>query len=421
MDLDTSSIPKSWVNPRSYRQQIYDKDGSQPVLTGNGPEDAQLRDHIRSMNQLEAYTPRVVVPQRERLQHKSINERELFLHKLQQKHQSLPGAYKAQSGRRRHHYNPEPQGVERDFEPLLGNFESILPGDVVNDRERRRVRNAKYKAYDGRIDSNGQVVSTGAHGMFDSAQESPYEAFRSGRQTERVKKDIAALNMMRNINETPGRVVSVQWQGPSAVHRDTSESAAIPRRSVDTRGRTHIDGGNFYNAPYKPPENTVMSIVQDTRIAPGRREVTGTMFKQERPLIENITHSKQRTRFHELRTPNADSSSFTGSSLVFGNRSEQLITTSAPDLPNGPQRTNWAVSENRAMRQFKTDTDFERDRELDTSAYNSKHKQNWQQEKAYQRHQKGDQVLNKTIVEGRNPQILRNYAPYERNIVMRRL
>ena len=383
-----------------------------------GPDARQLHKQIDDMNRVDNRVDHFAPEQIQRIPHNANSDREDFLIALREKHSNMSSNYHAPASRQRKHYNPKPREAERPYDPILGRFESLVPGDQMGDRLRRQVRGYQFQDYDGRLNDEEVVVDTGARGMFDTAQQSAYEAMHS-RPTKFIKRELEALKAVRSNYEREGRSMAVNWQGPAAIHRIGS-SGAIPRRRVENTEYSAADGTSTYFIPYQKPE-TIMSLVQDTRIAPGRHDVTGSIWKVERPQVDSIVHSKKRPTFTEMRAPNAIGSTYVGSSLVFGSRADQLTNTVNPDYINVAQRPIMQVAGNRAMRQFNTEKDFDENREESHSNHHERHAGKWGIEKQYQENGEVTGILNKVVVQDRNPQLLRGWNPFERNQDMYRL
>jgi hypothetical protein len=396
----TFSIPNELAN--SFERGIQKKDTSDSFTrpTDRNPVYQQLNEQIRRDDDIRADEEIISQPHVQRIPHNAVDKRERFIMGLYDKHKGLPNPYHSITRRQRIH-RPEKAGVRREIlhpdSSHLGNqFQNLANGDDEMDKVRRHFNTPNPRIFDGRITAGGVELDTSATGAIVMPKQSVFEANlmrKIGRKA--IKREVEALNDMRNIHALSGRVVASSWQGPNAIDHDFAESTKIRKRKFASDIPFYsAPEGSVYHRPYARPDNITARPVQQ-RVVPGRVEITGAVTKAERPRIDSFIQKKNRPRVHEFRTPNpTDISTFTGSSEI--QKNDGFKTSARPNFINPSQRTNWVVNDNRASRQAHQDNDqnFETVA-MRQDAYSSKLDQGRQGQEAYQRGMDYSGILNK--------------------------
>lgn len=385
-----------------------------------GADAIQLDNHLARLAGLEGRKDIFASTERDRLKHDTNADRENFILNLRSKH-GYPSSYNAPlRDRRAAHNNPAPKGVlRRDLHPGVveygSNLDNLRPGDLLGDEIRHRVKTTRYQAHDGRTLSDGTVVDSFAGGEMVSARQSAYEAMMS-RPTDKYVREMKALMDMRGNFERMGRVVSVNWQGPKAVHRSTAESGRIPRRQVDTHGHTNRDGTSTYKQPWQAPEVVMQRTIN--RAFPGRREVSRGVSMVERPMIEEYIQGVRRPVVFELRRPNpSDTSTYVGDSNVIAERSGQLQSSYMPNPVNGASRPMGKVPDNRVPYQVHINNPVGfYNTEFAADGYARRYDGLRMAEPVYQRQRGDTTILNKVQVVDRVDQLLTHRDPLMVNL-----
>jgi hypothetical protein len=410
----TYSIPDIAANPLSYTVPVPVED---PVIFDDfDTERRQLYEQIARAETVRKQENVVTPAEVEPIPYMSKSSRETFLMGLYEKHKGLPSAYHSTT-KRQHHHNPNPEGVTRIHlhpeGPVWGNnFNDLEPGDVFGNKVRKHFNNPAPRIFDGRIDSQNNIVDTNANGAVLMAKQSPYEAIRSQKRSRaEIGRETRALKNIRNNNATQGRVMAMSWQGPTAITRIGSNDR-IPKRQTKQEGYHAFADGSVYQRAYQKPDETFLRPVMN-RVTPGRIEITGSVAKSERPNIENFVDPKQRPRYSNLRHGNStDISTYAIDPVLGPNRKDNFITTVRPTFIAGPQKTNWAVGSNRAPRQTETQTSYDEwNTSLSTGEYEAAYAARHNGSELYERPMGFNGILNKIAPFPENERLLTHRDP----------
>ena len=370
-----------------------------------------------------------VPTQRESLPHTSYADKENYIMSLTEKYGSLPSGSRADTRSIRKHIRPDKKEVLRSdlfpehLDPAL-RTQFDFQGNTDGDRERARIKQVKYQMRDGRTDAFGNFTDTTATGQLTQPRELPFDALKSSRQTEAVRRYTMAPARERSILEYKmGRSGGLASQ--NHMSRDTAVSASIMRRQSGGAQRKAILTGVGFERTYIAPENITVRSVMNSHEGRQRVQIDG-LYKIDRPMIENVVKPRMKPRVTELRTPNPSSNTFMVGAPLLGSSSSggQMITShQAYDRGNVYERRYGQVADNRASRQAVIETtNAGWDHSFSAESYIRKYSA-----KAisvdHQRLFDQAQLQNK-VTAIRNPQILRDYNAAKlnhRNVDMRRL
>lgn len=367
-----------------------------------------------------------VPTQRESLPHTSYAEKENYIMSLTEKYGSLPSGSRADTRSIRKHIRPDKKEVLRadifpeHLDPAL-RTQFDFNGNTDDDRERARIKLVKYQMRDGRTDAFGNFTETTATGQLTQPRELPFDALKSSRQTEAVRRYTMAPARERSILEykmdRSGGLAS-----QNHMSRDTAVSASIMRRQSGGAQRKPALTGIGFERTYIAPENITVRSVMDNHTSRQRVQLDG-LYKVERPMIENVVKPRMKPRVTELRTPNPSSSTFMIGAPLLGTGYQLTTSNQAYDAGNVYDRRYGQVADNRASRQAVIEsTNAGWDHSLSAEAYIRKYSA-----KAisvdHQRLFDQAQLQNK-VTAIRNPQVLRDFTASKlnhRNVDMRLL